>query len=250
MTWYACAHIRFGDESRMKRVPRNLDELYPFLLVNIGSGVSIIEVKDYYDFERVSGSALGGATYWGLCKVRCDLSGNSLLCSWSPSTRWAILHFKAAMSARTRYCFAAVLVSVCVSTTCRGCVRCDVQLLTKYVSFDESMEAARCGEVNRVNLSVGDIYGGDYVEIGLPANITAAFFGKATRAEDPMAGMQDADIAKALIQMIAQNVTQLAFLLAHMRKVSVYSDLHEKFHISCTSIVRCDQVLLLLGVFC
>ena len=94
------------------------------------------------------------------------------------------------------------------------------------MSFDESMEAARCGEVNRVNLSVGDIYGGDYVEIGLPANITAAFFGKATRTEDPMAaGMQDADIAKALIQMIAQNVTQLAFLLAHMRNVSMYFEI-------------------------
>ncbi len=94
------------------------------------------------------------------------------------------------------------------------------QLLTSYKSFDESMAAAQSGTVSHVNLSVGDIYGGDYTGIGLPANITAAFFGKAMRSESPRETMTDADLAKALIQMIAQNVTQLALLIATLRAVS------------------------------
>jgi len=38
----------------------------PCLLVNIGSGVSIIKVDEDGAFERVSGTSLGGGTLWGL----------------------------------------------------------------------------------------------------------------------------------------------------------------------------------------
>lgn len=46
---------------------------FPYLLVNIGSGVSILKVNGPGMFERVSGSSLGGGTYWGLCRLltRC-----------------------------------------------------------------------------------------------------------------------------------------------------------------------------------
>lgn len=47
------------------------DELYPYLLVNIGSGVSMIKVigPGPNNFERVGGSSLGGGTLWGLLSV-------------------------------------------------------------------------------------------------------------------------------------------------------------------------------------
>ncbi len=45
------------------------DSLYPFLLVNIGSGVSILKVSAPRVYERVSGTSLGGGTFWGLCKA-------------------------------------------------------------------------------------------------------------------------------------------------------------------------------------
>lgn len=41
---------------------------YPYLVVNIGSGVSILKVNSASSFERVSGSSIGGGTYWGLCR--------------------------------------------------------------------------------------------------------------------------------------------------------------------------------------
>ncbi|KAI0931384.1 hypothetical protein AcW1_001204 [Taiwanofungus camphoratus] len=41
----------------------------PCLLVNIGSGVSIIKVDENGSFERVSGTSLGGGTLWGLLSL-------------------------------------------------------------------------------------------------------------------------------------------------------------------------------------
>ena len=43
--------------------------LFPYLLVNIGSGISIIRVEGDGKFDRVSGSSLGGGTFWGLCRL-------------------------------------------------------------------------------------------------------------------------------------------------------------------------------------
>ncbi|KAJ8474745.1 hypothetical protein ONZ45_g15844 [Pleurotus djamor] len=41
----------------------------PCLLVNIGSGVSIIKVDEDGKFERISGTSLGGGTLWGLLSL-------------------------------------------------------------------------------------------------------------------------------------------------------------------------------------
>uniref|UniRef100_A0A0E0B5Q7 Pantothenate kinase 2 n=1 Tax=Oryza glumipatula TaxID=40148 RepID=A0A0E0B5Q7_9ORYZ len=45
------------------------NDLFPFLLVNVGSGVSIIKVDGHGKFQRVSGTNVGGGTYWGLGRL-------------------------------------------------------------------------------------------------------------------------------------------------------------------------------------
>jgi len=45
---------------------------FPYLLVNIGSGVSVLKVDDN-SFQRISGSSLGGGTFWALCKLLTDI---------------------------------------------------------------------------------------------------------------------------------------------------------------------------------
>ena len=55
-----------------KKVQRNnviASNLYPYLLVNIGTGVSILRVDGPRKHERISGSTIGGGTYWGLCRL-------------------------------------------------------------------------------------------------------------------------------------------------------------------------------------
>jgi pantothenate kinase len=54
------------------QVWRNMgEEIFPYLLVNIGSGVSILKVEGpgTHQVSRVSGTSIGGGTYWGLCRL-------------------------------------------------------------------------------------------------------------------------------------------------------------------------------------
>ncbi|GFS24453.1 pantothenate kinase [Elysia marginata] len=41
-------------------------DIFPYLLVNIGSGVSLCKVESESKFERIGGSSMGGGTFWGL----------------------------------------------------------------------------------------------------------------------------------------------------------------------------------------
>ena len=44
-------------------------DIYPYLLVNIGSGVSMIHVSGRRDYQRIGGTSLGGGTFWGLLSL-------------------------------------------------------------------------------------------------------------------------------------------------------------------------------------
>ena len=45
-------------------------------------------------------------------------------------------------------------------------------------------------------------------------DLTASFFGKVCREDNPREGVSDADVARALVIMITQNISQIAFLNA------------------------------------
>lgn len=44
-------------------------DIYPYMLVNIGSGVSILKVSGPRTYERVGGTSLGGGTLWGILSL-------------------------------------------------------------------------------------------------------------------------------------------------------------------------------------
>ena len=60
--------------SKTVRFDGSGNSVFPYLLVNIGSGVSILKVDSNESFQRVSGTIMGGGTFWGLCKMltKCD----------------------------------------------------------------------------------------------------------------------------------------------------------------------------------
>lgn len=49
--------------------------IYPYLLCNIGSGVSMLKVSAPNTFERIGGSSLGGGTLWGLLSLLTPAKG-------------------------------------------------------------------------------------------------------------------------------------------------------------------------------
>ncbi|KAI1766769.1 fumble-domain-containing protein [Hypoxylon sp. FL1150] len=44
-------------------------DIYPYMLVNIGSGVSMLRVSGPRTYERVGGTSLGGGTLWGILSL-------------------------------------------------------------------------------------------------------------------------------------------------------------------------------------
>eukprot|EP00057_Strongylocentrotus_purpuratus_P034326 XP_794774.1 PREDICTED: pantothenate kinase 3 [Strongylocentrotus purpuratus] len=60
------------DNEASEKVPYDFKNPYPYLVVNVGSGVSMLAVRSHNDFERVTGTSLGGGTFLGLC---CLLTG-------------------------------------------------------------------------------------------------------------------------------------------------------------------------------
>ncbi|OLN94066.1 Pantothenate kinase [Colletotrichum chlorophyti] len=98
------------------------ENIYPYLLVNIGSGVSLLKVSGPREYQRVGGTSLGGGTLWGL-----------------------------------------------------------LSLLTGARTFDEMLDMSERGDNAKVDMLVGDIYGGDYGKIGLKSTTIASSFGKVFR---------------------------------------------------------------------
>lgn len=63
----------FTNRTKKEFIGCNESEIFPYLMVSCGSGVSILLVKGDDDYERVSGSAIGGATFYGLCRMLTGL---------------------------------------------------------------------------------------------------------------------------------------------------------------------------------
>ena len=174
-------------------------DIYPYLLVNIGSGVSMIKVSGPRAYQRVGGTSLGGGTLWGL-----------------------------------------------------------LSLLTGARTFDEMLGMAERGDNAKVDMLVGDIYGGDYGKIGLKSSTIASSFGKVFRmkreaereAEDsgglsngdaeprnsqqlPLDGVpmlssaeeksppfSAPDISRSLLYAISNNIGQIAYLQSEKHSLS------------------------------
>lgn len=59
------------DDSKSETVIYDFSQPYPYLVVNIGSGVSILAVYSPTSYSRIWGSSIGGGTFEGLC---CSLT--------------------------------------------------------------------------------------------------------------------------------------------------------------------------------
>ncbi|KAK2021252.1 fumble-domain-containing protein [Colletotrichum zoysiae] len=178
------------------------ENIYPYLLVNIGSGVSLLKVSGPREYQRVGGTSLGGGTLWGL-----------------------------------------------------------LSLLTGARTFDEMLDLSERGDNAKVDMLVGDIYGGDYGKIGLKSTTIASSFGKVFRmkrtaeneaedhgglhnrdnkntpsSSDPAAAgpaegdhqdaahasdqpFSGADISRSLLYAISNNIGQIAFLQSQIHNL-------------------------------
>ena len=62
-----CYYWENPNQPSTRKVPFELTpDLYPYIIVNIGSGVSILLVNSATDFKRIGGTSVGGGTFLGL----------------------------------------------------------------------------------------------------------------------------------------------------------------------------------------
>ena len=131
----------------------------PCLLVNIGSGVSVIKIDEDGKFERVSGMSLGRGTLWGLLSL---LTPATSLDGMSPFS------FVPAGEAP------------------------DCGVLEMLALFEK-------GDNSSVDMLVGDIYGQDYGRLGLKSTTIASSFGKAFKKGRHKSNFSAEDISKSLL---------------------------------------------------
>ncbi|CCK70684.1 pantothenate kinase KNAG_0F00120 [Huiozyma naganishii CBS 8797] len=75
----------YNDQDGAQIVSINHDDrsIYPYMLVNIGSGVSILNVTEPNKFTRVGGSSLGGGTLWGLLSLITGAKTYDQMLTWA-----------------------------------------------------------------------------------------------------------------------------------------------------------------------
>ena len=68
-----CYYWENPNSEQSRRVPFQLGpDPYPYIIVNIGSGVSILRVDSATQFKRIGGTSVGGGTFTGLCSLLAE----------------------------------------------------------------------------------------------------------------------------------------------------------------------------------
>lgn len=177
-------------------VPYPTKSNFPYLVVNIGSGVSILKVVSPGKYERVSGTSLGGGTYWGLCRLLLDMN-----------------RYRSSENSNENLMNEDFSEGIPLSPSSTSSL--DNNLKNSPLSYDEVLCLAEKGDASKVDMLVKDIYGGDYLGL-LSGNMVASSFGKIVMKENPRLNISDEDLALALLMMITNNIGQVAYLNAKL----------------------------------
>ena len=91
-----------------------------------------------------------------------------------------------------------------------------LRLLNYYNDPTEAVYAASKGDSSKVDMSVADIYGRGYPEIGLEANFIASSFGKLKDLQGPeeFKTVHKEDVARSLLTMTAVNLLIYSSMVA------------------------------------
>ena len=166
---------------------------HPYLLVNIGSGVSILKVTSPRDFERVGGTSLGGGTLWGLLAL---LTGAR---SFDAMLRLAERGDNTKVDMLVGDIYGADYAKIGLASS------------TIASSFGKVLRTKRAME-RRAEDYGGMVDGDDALAPPPPAADPAAADGAGSaRRETPF---RPEDMAKSLLYAVSNNIGQIAFLHA------------------------------------
>jgi len=229
----------------MERVSRplgnglTLDEMkkkvFPFLVVNMGSGISVIKVESHNKFKRVSGTALGGGTYFGLCKLLTSCTtfedamnmaqhGDSRKVNLLVSDIYGGSYAKVGLPGEmTASFFGKAAATHGLSRPASVQTERNREAVNRFVPDEEQRKRLERRERYKRSQSTilpssppkgkGKSIAKD--DAGTPPDPPSQRRGRTESAEStPASIFDDADISRALVVMIAQNATQIALMCA------------------------------------
>ncbi|KFD65552.1 hypothetical protein M514_05946 [Trichuris suis] len=171
----------------------------PYIVVNIGSGVSILAVDDKQTFRRVSGTR--------------QVSALLLLPLTAVVGKLIPIH--------TLYLkreFSNSYEPFCLCSLGGGTFQGLCCLLAGTESFEEALQSAARGDNLKVDKLVRDIYGGDYKAFNLSGTTVAASFGNMIHA-DKRALVTSDDLTSSVLVTVTHNIASLALLCARVEKM-------------------------------
>ena len=81
--------------------------------------------------------------------------------------------------------------------------------------FDQMLACSAIGDNSKVDMLVGDIYGGrDYAKVGLSSTTIASSFGRVVMDGGSLTDYNKADITLSLLRMISYNISHIATMTA------------------------------------
>ncbi|AAS54101.2 AFR729Cp [Eremothecium gossypii ATCC 10895] len=157
------------------------DEMYPYMLVNIGSGVSILKVESPNECMRVGGSSLGGGTLWGLLSLITGAKTYDEMLAWANQGNNA-----------------------------------NVDML---VGDIYGTDYAKIGlKSSNIASSFGKVFQRESVTAP-SAGLTSASATSTCEIRDRNEKFSNADISKSLLYAISNNIGQIAYLQAKIHNV-------------------------------
>ncbi|KRX04741.1 hypothetical protein PPERSA_11797 [Pseudocohnilembus persalinus] len=152
---------RFNQEKKQIEYIEQSNWMFPLILVQIGSGVSILKVKNKDEFERVSGTSLGGNVFLGIAHL---LTGNN--------------------------------------------------------NFNQALKKASIGNNRNIDLFVSDIYKQiQSVPEDIYGDSLCVSFGRVKQMLKEGKEIKTEDLLQSALQMVAFNISQIAFLVARIHKI-------------------------------
>jgi len=209
------------DECR--RYLRLTEFTYPYILVSIGSGTSILRVdapghNKHNEKKQNKHKKQNSSTSDSVSVTDSDsVSTTSVSRSDSDSVSDSDSDSDSESTAAPSY--HRVSGTLIGGGTYLGLAH----MLTGLSDFEELKRLSRRGDNRAVDTLVSDIYGGDCASLGLPADVIASSFGKAGFVSlSPGQSWTDVyrpeDMAKSLMTMICVNIAQIAYMCAEQHK--------------------------------
>ncbi|CAI8033187.1 Pantothenate kinase 3 [Geodia barretti] len=208
---------------------------YPYIIVNIGSGVSILRVNSANDFTRIGGTSVGGGTFTGLCSLLAGVDSFEAAITLAEKgdshrvdklvrdiyggdySRFG-LGGEVVASSILRVNSATDFTRIGGTSVGGGTFTGLCSLLAGVDSFEAAITLAEKGDSHRVDKLVRDIYGGDYSRFGLGGEVVASSFGHMANV-DRRKSARPEDLAKATLVTVTNNIGAIARMCASISGV-------------------------------